>query len=150
MTDMKNVELNWDDVPKGWALCYNGECPMREECLRWQAGQAAPGDLSAAWCVTPRALKGGGCLHFVAPEKVMVAYGFSSIYDRVLKADFTALRKQMTSMLSGKRYYYEYKRGERPLSPQQQEQIRGLFAKYGYADAVRFDRYEEKFVFPFP
>ena len=29
------------------------------------------------------------------------------------KKDYTALRKDMTSHLSGKRYYYEYMRGER-------------------------------------
>ena len=81
-------------------------------------------------------------------EPQVFAYGFSTIYDRVLKEDYTTLRKAMTSHLSGKRYYYEYMRGERALSPEQQSWIRNLFASYGYLDNVVFDRLEPAFDFP--
>ena len=143
---MGKIDLEWKDVPEGWALCFNEGCALRETCLRWQVGLLAPDNLTLTRCVTPRALKDEQCRHFVAAEKVRFARGFSTIYDKVLKQHYTPLRKEMTTMLSGKRYYYEYKRGERPLSPQQQEAICQLFAQWGYD--VAFDIYEEAYPFP--
>jgi hypothetical protein len=81
-------------------------------------------------------------------EPTKMARGFTTIYQKVLKRDYTSLRKFMTNLLSGKRYYYEYKRGERLLSPEQQSDIRELFASFGYKDSVQFDSYEETLHFP--
>ena len=148
MKAMEKMNFNWKDVPEGWALCFNSECPLHEHCLRWQAAQLAPPELTVTRCVTPRALTGDRCVHFASMEPQTVAYGFSTIYQRVLKSDFTPLRKTMTQHLQGKRYYYEYMRGERALSPEQQQWIRQLFVRYGYGDSVVFDRYQEAFDFP--
>ena len=144
---METIHLNWKDVPDKWALCFKEDCPLHEGCLRWHAGQAAPEEVTVCNCVTPHALKDGQCTQFASTQKVRYARGFSTIYDKVLKADFTPLRLQLTTMLSGKRYYYEYKRGERRLDPEQQERIKQLFTSYGYGDSVRFDSYEDDYVF---
>lgn len=145
---MQENGLTWEKVPQGWALCFNAECPLCQSCLRWLAGRLAPQELTMTRCITPLALAKGTCPHFASAEPIQYARGFSTIYDRVLKSDYTPLRKQMTLMLSGKRYYYEYKRGERRLSPEQQEAIRELFTSRGYADSVRFDVTELDFDFP--
>lgn len=142
------MDIKWEAVPEGWALCFNSDCQIKDTCLRWQAGQLAPENLTMAHCVTPKALRSETCPHFASAEKVRYARGFSAIYDKVLKSDYTPMRKEMTAMLSGKRYYYEYMRGERRLSPKQQEYICQLFVEWGYADCVKFDTYEEDFVFP--
>lgn len=144
---MQKNELTWEKVPQGWALCFNTECPLRQSCLRWQAGQLAPQELTVTRCITPSALANGACPHFASAAPIQYARGFSTIYDNVLKRDYTPLRKQMTLMLSGKRYYYEYMRGERRLSPAQQEDIRELFTSWGYADSVHFDAFEQDFDF---
>lgn len=148
MENNTNKELKWTDVPRRWALCFNSGCPLHATCLRWQAGQLSTDDIVSNRCITPCALKDGTCRHFASTELVSYALGFTTIYKDVMKKDFTPMRKQMTYMLSGKRYYYEYMRGERKLKPSQQEQIRRLFERYGYADSVHFDRYEEGFYFP--
>ena len=145
---MVKNELKWEMVPEGWALCFNQDCPLHDACLRYQAGLLAPQHVTVTRCVTPRALTDERCAYFATMEPQMFAYGFSTIYDRVLKDDFTPLRKTMTSHLSGKRYYYEYMRGERALSPAQQGWIRNLFASRGYADSVVFDRMEARIDFP--
>lgn len=142
------MELKWKQVPDGWAICFNNDCALHEQCLRWHAAQVSPSDLTKARCVTPHAISDGKCQLFASTQKVRYASGFSTIYKNVLKDDYTPLRKQMTMMLSGKRYYYEYMRGERLLSPWQQQQIRELFADRGYADNVVFDDFEDVFEFP--
>jgi len=145
---MNEINFSWKDVPSGWALCFNQSCPLHEHCLRFQAGVLAPSDLTVSRCVTPRALTEERCKVFTSMEPTKMARGFSTIYQKVLKRDYTSLRKFMTNLLSGKRYYYEYKRGERLLSPEQQSDIRELFASFGYKDSVQFDSYEETLHFP--
>lgn len=145
---MSEINFSWKDVPSGWALCFNQSCPLHEHCLRYQAGVLAPPDLTVTRCVTPRVLTGERCKVFTSMEPTKMARGFTTIYQKVLKRDYTSLRKFMTNLLSGKRYYYEYKRGERLLSPEQQSDIRELFASFGYKDSVQFDSYEETLHFP--
>lgn len=106
---MSEINFSWKDVPSGWALCFNQSCPLHEHCLRYQAGVLAPPDLTVTRCVTPRVLTGERCKVYASMEPVKMARGFSTIYQNVLKRDYTPLRKFMTSLLSGKRYYYEYK-----------------------------------------
>lgn len=76
-----------------------------------------------------------------------MAVGFSHLYDRVLKQDYTAMRKSITHYLHGTKMYYEYKRGDRPLNPEQQEWIRQLVKSYGYDWEVPFDGYMETYKF---
>ena len=145
---MEKKELHWSDVPKGWALCYNNECPLHENCLRFWAGDLAKEQLTVGRCVFPQALHDGQCSCFATTEPVRYARGFTTIYDHVVKKDFTSLRKRMTMYLQNKGRYYQYMRGERPLSPEQQAWIRQLFTEYGYANDVVFDGYEERLEFP--
>ena len=145
---MEEINFSWKDVPEGWALCFNQPCPLRDHCLRYQAGLLAPESMTVSRCVTPRALTGDRCKAYASMEPVKFARGFSTIYQNVLKRDYTSLRKYMTSLLSGKRYYYEYKRGERALSPEQQSDIKELFGSFGYHDSVQFDNYEVSLHFP--
>lgn len=55
---MLNKDFNFENVPNGWALCFNENCKMKDICLRFMAARFAPADMIVANCVTPHALKG--------------------------------------------------------------------------------------------
>ena len=141
----KTDTFNFSEVPSWYALCLNHECPMRENCLRYLAGTHAPDSLETAVCVMPQTLKEGKCNLFDEKKVVMWAAGFSHLYDRVLKDDFTPMRKTITDYLHGAKFYYQYLRGERPLSPEQQLWLKDYVADKGYE--VEFDRYFEGYVY---
>lgn len=144
---METQKLEWEIVPIGWAVCFNEECTRRNDCLRFQAGRLVPSDLCSARCVLPSAWKGAECKMFSSMKMEMYAWGFAGIYDKVLKKDFTLMRKQLTMSLQNKGYYYRYKRGELPLSPRQQQIIQDLFEAFGYDRHVKFDKMEMRYVF---
>lgn len=146
MTNVK--DLQWEEVPTNWALCFNHDCNKCDSCLRYAAGSIVPRELTVSNCVLPNAILNDGCLHYAPIQKRKYARGFSKIYDKVLKKDFTRLRKAMTSLLGNKRYYYAYMKGERRLSPAQQNDIKQLFATYGYESHIHFDLYEDDYFFP--
>ena len=132
-------EFDFDAVPYNWAICFNNDCPLAEQCQRKLAGDHTPASLKVTTCVTPRALKDGKCSEFFPIKVVTMACGFSQIFQPVLKLHFTSMRKSMTEYLHGKKMYYEYRKGERLLNPKQQAWINRLFEQYGYATPVTFD-----------
>ena len=80
------------------------------------------------------------CLRFLAAQH---APDNLEIARCVMKKDYTSMRKGLTSYLHGVKFYYEYKRGDRPLSPEQQQWIRQFVKSYGYDWEVPFDSYYE-------
>ena len=138
-TDFKNVDRNFP-------LCFISDCPSYGICLRALVAQQATQEEDAHLCVLPQARQGDRCKLFLKNEKTHIAYGFAQSFDKVLKKDFTLIRKELTNYFKCKRTYYWYLHGERPLMPEHQAQIEKVFASYGYEGAVVYDRTEEAYV----
>ncbi len=151
---INNVEItplsdtfDYSCVPSWYVICTNISCPLKDKCLRYLTGLNTPDVIDHANCVLPKALENGQCRWF-DPQKVVVnALGFIHLYDRVMKKDFTRMRKEVTRYLHGAKLYYEYKDGKRPLSPEQQQWIRNYVKSCGYDWEVEFDHYFEAYVF---
>lgn len=139
--------FDFSDVPSWYVLCTNSQCPLRDDCLRFVAGVHAPETMETATCIMPKTLKGNTCRWYDKQTVVVYAAGFSHLYDRVMKKDYTSMRKTITQYLHGVKLYYEYMRGERPLSPNQQQWIRNYVKSRGYDWEVEFDKYYEGYVF---
>ena len=140
-------EFIFSDVPTWYVLCTNGQCQFQSSCLRYLAGSRIPEDKEIAMCVMPKTLKDGKCRWYDKRTVAVFASGFSHLYDKVMKMDYTKMRKAITSYLHGAKLYYEYKRGDRPLSPEQQQWIRDYVKSCGYDWEVEFDRYFEGYVY---
>lgn len=143
----QNEHFDFKNVPDWYVMCFNNNCPMRENCLRFLAGSHVPEEIEAVRCVTFSTLKDGQCRWLDAKKKAVNAIGFSRLFQNVLKKDFTPMREAITKYLHGPKAYYEYKRGERQLTPQQQQWIKNLVKSYGYDWEVPFDGKVETFVY---
>lgn len=153
-TNMKvsrlSTEFDYSQVPSWYAICHNENCPLRQDCLRYLAGSNAPQNLEMALCVMPSMAKDGHCRLYDKKTVVVMAAGFTTLYDQVLKSDYTHMRKAITKYLHGAKMYYEYKDGRRALNPEQQRWIRDFVAKMGYDFEVKYDRFFEAYVFHHP
>lgn len=139
--------FDFSSVPSWYVLCHNNQCPLKNDCLRFLAGEHAPESMEIATCVMPKTLKAGTCRWYDKKSVVVYAAGFNHLYDRVMKKDYTAMRKAITRYLHGAKQYYEYKRGDRPLSPEQQQWIKDYVKSQGYDWEVEFDSYYEGYVY---
>ncbi len=150
---MKNFIFRYQDIPKGWTLCFNDNCTRKDECLRRQAAMlaadVAPEQNMRALCVTPTAYRDGECRLFAAVRTELMAWGFSHLYDQVLRNDYAELKDAIIQYLHGQTNYYRYRNGTKKLSEAQQQWIANLFRRFGYEKAIRFDHYEYHTVFPF-
>ena len=141
-------DFEFKDVPTGYQLCFNHQCPMHESCLRWKAAQKVPVSLKWGPAVYPTSLEAdGSCTFFHKAEPIRMAYGFSKLFYNVLERQVYGLRLGLREYLGGKTPYYRYNRGEKLLTPEQQAWILNHFQKAGYTKGLEFDGYVTTFDF---
>ena len=52
---VKKTTMTLNEIPKDWAICPNGKCPMADTCLRHEAYQAVAGRTDVWSSVLPEA-----------------------------------------------------------------------------------------------
>ena len=129
------------DVPDGYEYCFagNGKCPKASSCLRAIAAQLlseseAPQPQSVR-AVNPfyvSSLSGSStCARYRSSEQLHYARGML----------FT-VRHRVMGCFSCERYYYHCRKGERPISPEEQQRIARVFNAVGIGTKPKFDHYE--------
>lgn len=133
------TNLTFSDVPRRWAVCFQNECPMKEECLRWRAGQVAPERVQALMCVTPNTRRGDKCPRLVPARPVRLAWGMTRLFKRVPWYMVQALREEIIPIFGSRRQFYRYRLGRWVISPKKQEQVAAVFRRFGFEEEPQFD-----------
>ena len=145
---MKKQMFSFSEVPADWALCFQNECPLHENCQRWVAGSYAPKRVIVRPCIIGGGTSDKECRHYVKAEPLTLAYGFHDLFSHVRRNEYTTLFNKVIQIFGSRSAYYRCKRGERPTMPSQQEALRNLFSSYDYGDAVVFERTQQTYFFP--
>lgn len=146
ITSISDV-FDYSKVPSWYVICTNDTCPLKHDCLRYLAGSNAPESVEYTLCVMPKMGASGHCRLYDKKTVITMASGFTTLFNKVLKNDFTRMRKAITSYLHGTKMYYEYKDGKRALNPEQQQWIRDFVKSQGYDWEVKFDKFFEQYEF---
>ncbi|MCR5680656.1 MAG: DUF6078 family protein [Prevotella sp.] len=136
-------------VPQRWAVCFNRQCPRKDNCLRYVASTWLPKGVTAWATVMPWASEGGECQAFCDAKTERMAWGLEKIYAHVAQADYRTIKVEVMGYLGGKANYYRYHRGEKHLTEEQQAGIAGIFKRHGYSAPLPYGNYcdEPTFVF---
>lgn len=135
------MKINYCDLPASFKFCFNNDCPLSADCLHRLAADELPAKVTWGPAVYPTAVATGRCPHYKQAREVRMAWGFDRFYDRVLAADIASLRAGLRQLLGGNGTYYRYQRGERLLTPEQQQLVIDYFARNGYPDNTEFEGY---------
>ncbi|MBO4315374.1 MAG: hypothetical protein J5867_05360 [Prevotella sp.] len=135
--------INFSEKPPTWPVCFQSECPLRSSCLRYVVGQAAPSTMRFGPAVYPQARQSDKCSEYRQLRVIHAAWGFSPLFHDVKHRHYKLLRDKMKEYLGNHTSYYRYHRGERLLTPEQQEWIIDLFASYGYTEDIHFEGYRD-------
>ena len=129
-------------IPSAYSLCFTPTCPRKTTCLRYVAGQHIPSKVTSGSAIYPTALSSDGtCPYYREYVKVKLAYGFQKIFAVVRKKDVEPLRNRLKQYLGGHGTYYRYNRGEKLLTPVQQDAILTICQEFGYTETLTFDNY---------
>lgn len=133
---------DFSDMPKDWAVCFMHDCILKEQCLRYYAGETAPLNQYAALVVLPSARNGNSCKEFHTMKTERMAWGFSHLFDDVKHCDYRPLRSALENYFGSRFIYYRYHRGTKKLEEVEQHWVDELFQRYGYTTPRVYDHYQ--------
>ena len=138
---------NNEKVPANYTLCIKGDCPKAASCLRHVAVAMMPAEVKAWSIVSPTYLeqKEGECLHYRSAERVMYARGFVRMMSAMTVKQAHAVKDCIVATF-GMNMYYRMRRGERLITPTEQEEIYRLLENKGVDTRPEFDGYEEGYL----
>ncbi|MBQ3769489.1 MAG: hypothetical protein II866_10935 [Prevotella sp.] len=144
---MNEKEIFKEKAVSGYTVCFAAQCPLKDRCLRWKVGQQMPDTKSSYHCVNPhyQDVATEHCPLFRQSEKVQFAQGMMHIFNADMPRRVEPYVRSNLIASHCKTYYYEYRNGERLISPAIQEEIRDLFREAGWNQEVHFDSYVEDY-----
>lgn len=133
-------------IPTNYPLCLNRECPLAANCLHQLAEQNIT-DSPEFWIViSPKriALQQGACEYYRSSTKVRFAKGFVNIMGNLPNKQTKSVITRLMNLFS-RRTYYRIRKGDRLLSPDEQQQVLAIFKEYGTSEPLEFDAYVEDY-----
>lgn len=142
-----DTKLRYSDVPRDWAICYQTDCPLAENCLRRRVATLAPADLKHHDCVLPGARKGDSCDCFVENRPMRLARGMKGLLVGIGYEQGIVLREHLFKIFGSRSQYYRYYRGRWLISPSRQKRVAALFRQSGLDREPEFDDYIDGYYF---
>ena len=129
-----------------YLLCFINECPRRASCLRWLVGQELQSNEYNILSVNPMhpEVKANKCALYREKKHVRYAKGMMHFYDEMTRSQEIGIKHRLI-VHYGRRQYYEYRRGERLISPEMQEFIGQVCKEHGYTKELRYDGWQDNY-----
>lgn len=128
-------KIDSSDIPTSYLLCMKQDCPKATTCLRRIAEQQIGDEVKLWHVISPKyqEKQTDRCAYFRPADKLTYALGFIGMLDRMpYKLMQEAICKLMRRF--GRRTYYRVRKGERPLSPDEQKK------HVEHTETVRYQR----------
>lgn len=136
------------EIYKNHPLCTRLDCAMQDTCMRALGIRDAEANDRFLKIINPQLTTGQQDCRWYAPlRKTRLAYNFKNFMENhcsKVQADYV---RNTLSLQFGKNPYYERFNGTRPISPEEQQYIRSVFAKVGITDDP-FANYKETVEWP--
>ena len=130
-------------LPDNYPVCQLTECPMADTCLHQMAYATMLERDDFINLVNPaRCSTDGACRFYRDSKPVIYARGFTNFQKRMFPDQYSRFMAICIGHWS-RNPYFERRRGEHALPPNEQEFILKTLKKVGVTDEMKFDNYEE-------
>lgn len=135
-------KLDIETMPSQYLLCLNRQCPKADTCLRQLAERSMPEEVRQWHVISPRyqAAAKGDCPYYRPNQKIRYAVGFLKLMDELPHKVNRFVALGLTRHF-GQRMYYRMRKGERPLSPEEQKVVLQTLRRHGVTEPQEFDDY---------
>ena len=129
-----------------YLLCFINECPRRASCLRWLVGQELQSNEYNILSVNPMhpEVKANKCALYREKKHVRYAKGMMHFYNEMTRSQEIGIKHRLI-VHYGRRQYYEYRRGERLISPEMQAFIGQVCKEHGYMKEPHYDGWQDDY-----
>lgn len=138
--------MKHEDIPADFRHCVVEGCIAAEHCLRRFAYEHSSEEAASFWTINPKAAKpefGKECPHFLDAAPVRMARGFLKALASVPSANVNAVRAEISEAFC-QRTYYTMRRGDKVMTPYEQQIVAAALARYGARTPIEFDSYYEE------
>lgn len=127
-----------------YLVCFLDHCPQRSQCLRWLVGQYVSERPYAWTAISPRHPQAAteSCEMFRKNVRIVMKRGFKNLYREMPAYKERAIRQQLIH-LWGRRQYFEMRKGDRLITPEQQQDIINVCKFHGYSGPIVYDGEQE-------
>lgn len=135
-------------IPVDFRRCVAADCKAAELCLRHQAFAASNDADKDFWVINPKAARpedGTDCPHYCNAAKVRMARGFKHALLSVPHGNVKSICDEISQYFC-QRNYYHMRRGDRPMTPAEQEIVSSVLEKYGACTPIEFDAYYDDYL----
>lgn len=142
-----NIQELIEKAPSDYPKCLQAHCPAAEQCLRHLMSRTISEKAITMTVINPKNTQpelGTSCPYFHSTQPVRMARGFTQALDSVRHGEVKKIVAELTDLFD-RRLYFRFRKGERLITPQQQEIIAEVLARHGASQPVEFDSYEEDF-----
>lgn len=138
-------DFKYNEVPNGYALCFNEKCVRSEKCLRRQAALVATGESRYITIVNPLYLaenENYSC--FRSSEQVRFCRGITHLLDNIPYTLAVDIKNKLYTYF-GRSKYYRICKKERLIEPTEQKYIRQLLQGKGITAEPVYDECIDKY-----
>lgn len=137
------MNINFNEMPSGYALCIINSCPMSAHCLRQLAMQSKVKKDKIITIVNPHLTKPSESCEFYRSDQIATfAKGFSKMKEQMLPGQYNSFMSQLKDRF-GRTGYFEHRRGERLCTPDDIAFIQEVLDHLGLPH-LPFDDYVEQ------
>lgn len=138
------TKIHYNEVPGSYAHCISRDCPMAAHCLRALAWEALPQKIRSVQVLNPAQVTAdASCPFYRSAEQETYARGFTGMQRKMFPEQYFRFSSRLMAQF-GRNPYFERRRGERPLSPKEQQTVRAALKHAGVSPDLDFDAYEER------
>ena len=131
---------------KAWhyATCFIDHCPLHDQCLRWLVGQHFSPVPFVCTSISPRHPNAGTgqCEMFRSSQRVIMKRGLTRLYLDMPKSMEDNIRRLLIGWW-GRKHYYQMRRGDRLITPDQQQDVADACRQSGWNGPIVYDGEQE-------
>ena len=133
----------YTSLPAGYAVCQHADCPMAETCLPQIAYAELLAKEDILRVVNPsKCSKDAQCKYYRSNEPITYARGFAHFQKRMFPEQYDRFSMILIGKF-GRNAYYERRRGDTALTPEEQRIVLDALRKVGVTEEMKFESYEE-------
>ena len=142
--NMKTQKEVFREKVDHYEVCFIDHCPLREQCLRWLVGQYADTTRVMFTTINQRNPMYGNehCEMFRPNKRAMMKRGFKNMYHDMPGYMERRIRWQLIASF-GRRIYFEMRKGDRLITPAQQQTILNVCRANGWQGPINYDGEQE-------
>ena len=140
----KQQEEAFREQAPHYVVCFVNECPLKNECLHYLVGQYVSPQAEVHMSVNPHYphVATTSCELFRPNEKTVMKKGMVHFYYDMPGHMEYDIRQHLIKVF-GRTPYFQMRKGDRLITPEQQQQIADICRLHGWLGPLNYDSEEE-------